>query len=52
MTHALGIRASEKYGVAVALFAAFADYDVTVGVALCGVHVVAPLCGFEYSDGD
>jgi hypothetical protein len=52
MTHALGICTAKKDLVTVALFAALADNDVTVGVALCGVHGLVSLCGFEYSDGD
>jgi hypothetical protein len=38
MTHALGICTAKKDLVTVALFAALADDDITVGVALCGVH--------------
>ncbi len=52
MAHALGICTAKKDGVAVALLTTPTDDNVAVGVALCGVHVVVPLCGFEYSDGD
>tara|TARA_R110000851_G_scaffold40748_1_gene102550 strand:- start:189 stop:371 length:183 start_codon:yes stop_codon:yes gene_type:complete len=44
VTHALGICTAKKDGVAVALLTTPTDDDVAVGVALCGVHVVVPLC--------